>query len=174
MNSPLLRTERLELWQPRLGDMPGLVDLIAADETRRYLGRAEANEPGQFSRLMRTAGGWSLYGYGNFMVRLAGERDIVASCGVFHTWRGFARGMDDVPEAGWIVRRDHWGKGIAGEAMRAILAWFDAAHGPRRIAAMIEEGNLVSRKVAAALGFVEYDRHAFDGARVILYERLPG
>jgi RimJ/RimL family protein N-acetyltransferase len=174
MNGPLLRTERLELWQPRLGDISGLVELIAADETRRFLGRAEANEAGQFSRLMRNAGGWALYGYGNFMVRLAGEPDIIGSCGVFHTWRGFGRGMDDAPEAGWIVRRDHWGKGIAGEAMRAILAWFDATHGHRRISAMIEPGNAVSCKLAATLGFVEYDRHDFDGAPVILYERLPG
>jgi RimJ/RimL family protein N-acetyltransferase len=173
MSSPLLRTSRLELWQPRRGDIPGLVELIAAAETRRYLGHAEANEPGQFSRLLRNAGGWSLYGYGNFIVRLAGEADIVGSCGVFHTWRGFGRGMDDVPEAGWIIRRDHWGMGLAGEAMRAILAWFDATHGPNRIAAMIEQGNVVSGRVAAALDFIEYDRHDFDGAQMVLYERLP-
>jgi RimJ/RimL family protein N-acetyltransferase len=174
VTGPLLRTERLELWQPLAGDVSGLIELIADAETRRFLGSAQADAAGQFPRLMRNAGSWALYGYGSFMVRLAGEEEIVASCGVFHSWRGFGRGLDDVPEAGWIVRRDHWGKGLAGEAMRAILAWFDAAHGPRRIAAMIGEGNLASERVAAALGFVAYDRHTFEGEPVGLYERLPG
>ena len=170
---PLLRTERLELWRPRLGDMPGLVELIAADETRRFLGSAKPDEKGQFEKLLRNVGGWALYGYGSFYVRLRGMSDIVGSCGVFHTWRGFGQGMDDAPEAGWIIRRDRWGEGIAGEAMRAALAWFDETHGPRWIAAMIEEGNAASQKVAAALGFVEYGRQEYEDSPLILYERLP-
>src|SRR5262245_57873481 len=113
---PLLRTERLDLWQPRIGDMPGLVELIAADETRRFLGPAQADEKNQFEKLLKNAGGWALYGYGTFHVRLRGEQAIVGSCGVFHSWRGFGQGMDDVAEAGWIIRHDHWGKGIAQEA----------------------------------------------------------
>jgi RimJ/RimL family protein N-acetyltransferase len=172
-DQPLLRSERLELWQPRLGDMPGLIELIAADETRRFLGPAEATAKSQFEKLLRNAGGWALYGYGSFYIRLHGASDIVGTCGVFHTWRGFGQGMDDVPEAGWIIRHDHWGKGVAGEAMRAALAWFDETHGPRRIAAMIEEGNTASQKVAAALGFVEYSRQEFEGSSLTLYERLP-
>lgn len=172
-DQPLLRSERLELWQPRLGDMPGLIELIAADETRLFLGPAEATAKSQFEKLLRNAGGWALYGYGSFHIRLHGASDIVGTCGVFHTWRGFGQGMDDAPEAGWIIRHDHWGKGIAGEAMRAALAWFDETHGPRRIAAMIEEGNTASQKVAAALGFVEYGRQEFEGSSLTLYERLP-
>lgn len=169
---PLLRTERLELWKPRLGDMPGLVELITADETRRFLGSAQADEKTQFEKLLRNVGGWALYGYGSFYVRLRGAPDIVGSCGVFHTWRGFGQGMDDEPEAGWIIRRDHWGQGIAGEAMRAAIAWFDATHGPRRIAAMIEEGNTASQKLADTLRFVEYARQHFEGSSLILYERM--
>ena len=135
--APILRTERLELRVPERADLPGLVELIAADETRRFLGRARPDEAGQFERLLRNVGGWSLYGYGNFSVRLCGHERLIGSCGVFHSWRGFGQGMDDVPEAGWIIHRDHWGQGLAREAMRAILAWFDKAHGPRRIAAIV-------------------------------------
>ena len=172
--TPLLTTERLELWRPRIGDMPGLIDLISAEETRRFLGPARPDEPAQFEKLLRNAGGWALYGYGSFYVRLHGRPDIVGSCGVFHTWRGFGQGMDDEPEAGWIIRRDHWGQGIAGEAMRAALAWFDATHGPRRIAAMIEAGNTASEKLAVALGFAAYSRQDYEGSPLVLYERLPG
>jgi RimJ/RimL family protein N-acetyltransferase len=173
-DEPFLRTDRLELWKPRKGDLAGQMALLAAEETRRFLGDARPDAANQFNRLARHAGGWSLYGYGMFYLRMPGRKRIVGNCGVFHGYRGFGRGMDDAPEAGWIVHSDHWGKGFAREAMRAALAWFDTAHGPRRVAAMIEEGNLASQKVAAALGFVEYGCHQYEGARVRLYERLPG
>lgn len=170
---PLLRTDRLELWQPRVGDLQGLVELIAPEETRRFLGPTEPNAKGQFARLLRHAGSWSLYGYGTFFVRERGSDRLIGSCGMFHSWRGFGQGMDDVPEAGWIIHPDCWGKGYAGEAMRAALAWFDTTHGERRIAAMIEETNAASQKVAKLLGFAECGRQWHEDARLILYERLP-
>jgi RimJ/RimL family protein N-acetyltransferase len=169
---PFLRTARLELWRPQPTDVPGLVALVASEETRRFLGAQKPGAKPQFDRLLRHAGSWSFYGYGTLFARLPGEDAIVGSCGVFHSWRGFDRGMDDVPEAGWIIHRDHWGEGFAREAMRAILAWFDEAHGPRPVAAMIEDGNIASQKVAATLGFVEYGRQEYEGCPLILYERL--
>jgi RimJ/RimL family protein N-acetyltransferase len=59
--------------------------------------------------------------------------------------------------------------------MEAALGWFDAAHGPRRIAGMIEEDNAASHRLARKLGFDAYERHTLeeDGAQVVLYERLP-
>ena len=172
MSEPPLRTERLELWRPRPSDLDGLVELLSSDETRRFLGPARADPQEQFQRLMRNGGSWHFYGYGNFIVRLAGEPDIVGSCGVFHTLRGL-EGMNDVPEAGWIIRNDHCGRGFAREAMRAILAWFDAAHGPRRVTCMIEDGNAASDRVAHALGFRPFGRQSFEGAMLTLYDRLP-
>jgi len=175
-DGPFLLTERFELWKPVAGDLPGLVELIAAPEMRQFLGPARAEAPSQFERLMRSAGGWMLYGYGALFVRERGKPDLIGNCGVFQSWRGFGKGLDDVPEAGWIVRQDWWGKGVAGEVMQAVLEWFDAAHGPRRIACMIEEGNDASERLAARLGFVPYDSHQDeDGDRVVLnlFERVP-
>ena len=174
MTALLLRTARFELWRPQATDLAGLVALVDDEETTRFLGPARATAHNQFERLTRNAGGWSLYGYGTAAVRLAGgDGAIIGSCGVFHSWRGFGKGMDDTPEAGWIVRRDHWGQGVAREAMTAILAWFDATHGLRRIACMIEEGNAASERLAATLGFAAYGAHELeDGANVRLFERL--
>lgn len=177
--APTLVTERFDLWKPRAGDLPDLCRLVADEETRRYLGHAGRDEKSQWERLMRNAGSWALHGYGTFMVRPRGGEDLIATCGVFHSWRGFGAeiGMDDVPEAGWIVRRDTWGHGVAGEVMAAILEWFDREIGTRRIACMIEEGNAASQRVAARLGFTHYrDFEATDtGEKVALklYERVP-
>ncbi|WP_313435985.1 GNAT family N-acetyltransferase [Novosphingobium sp.] len=174
-DGPAIVTERFELWKPQASDLDDMIRLIADEETRRYLGPAQPEAKGVFERLQRNGGSWALYGYGTFAVRQHGRGEIIANCGVFHTWRGFGKGMDDMPEAGWIVRKDHWGQGLAKEVMQAALAWFDAAHGPRRIACMIEEGNRASERVAAALGFTACGSHDIgeDGHAVIvnLFER---
>jgi RimJ/RimL family protein N-acetyltransferase len=171
---PVLVTPRLELWQPRAGDLADLCQLTLAEETRRFLGGFEPSESDSFARLLRNAGSWALHGYGSFMVRLKGSGRIAANCGVFRSHRGFGADnrMDDVPEAGWIVHKDHWGQGIAREAMEAALAWFDATHGKQRIACMIEQDHTDSDKLARRLGFVPYGGHVHeDGASLVLYER---
>lgn len=171
---PVLVTERLELWRPAAEDLADLFALTFDDETRRFLGSFVPSEMDSFARLLRNAGSWSLYGYGTFMVRRKGEARIIANCGVFRSHRGFGaeQGMDNVPEAGWIVHRDAWGHGIAREAMEAALAWFDANHGQQRIAAMIEEGHAASDALAKKLGFARYGRHVpDDGVALVLYER---
>ena len=173
IGDPVLRTERLELWRPGPGDLQGLVDLIADEETRRFLGPWQPGPKPQFDRLMRHGGSWSFYGYGSFFVRLPGRTEIIGSCGMFHSWRGFGKGLDDAAEAGWIIHRDHWGLGYAGEAMAAAIAWFDATQGPRRIAAMIDADNFASQKVARRFGFDRYGEHDYEGSQVYLYERLP-
>jgi len=169
----MLTTQRLELSRPRASDRADLLAMMTPDAVREFLGPAEASESDVFARLLRNAGSWALYGYGTFMVREKGrDGTIVGNCGVFRSFRGFGRGLDDVPEAGWIVAEPHFGKGYAVEAMRAALAWFDREHGPERIACMIEEGHKASMAIAAKLGFVEYGRHRPDeGRALVLYER---
>jgi RimJ/RimL family protein N-acetyltransferase len=174
MPKPLLITHRLELWQPQIEDLADLFELTRDEETRHFLGGFVPSEADSFARLLRNAGSWTLWGYGIFMVRLKGEGRIVATCGVFRSHRGFGaeQGLDNVPEAGWIVHKDHWGQGIAREAMEAVLAWFDQTHGKQRVACMIESGHAASDHLARRLGFARYGRHQpDDGAALILYER---
>lgn len=174
MSGPLLTTPRIELWQPQIGDLADLFELTRDEETRRFLGGFVPSEADSFARLLRNVGSWTLWGYGIFMVRLKGEDRIVGTCGVFRSHRGFGaeQGLDNVPEAGWIVHKDHWGEGIAREAMDAALGWFDSVHGKQRVACMIEEGHAASDALAAKLGFVRYGRHQPEqGAALVLYER---
>ncbi len=173
MSDLILTTERLELWRPQASDFDGLNAINTDPRTLTYLGNWSPGRADTFARLTRNAGSWALWGYGTFMVRRRGLPQIVANIGVFRSYRGFAHGLDDVPEAGWIVHPDHWGQGIAGEAMHAVLPWFDETHGKHRVACMIEAGHAASEKVAAQLGFVEYARHQQEGERpLVLYERV--
>ena len=174
MSELVLTTERLELWRPQLGDLDGLNAINTDPRTLKFLGSWGPSRADSFARLLRNAGGWSFYGYGVFMIRRRGAAQIIGSCGVFRSFRGFAHGLDDVPEAGWIIHPDHWRQGYAGEAMRAVLPWFDEVHGMQRVACMIEAGHAVSQKLAAQLGFAEYARHVdAEGKELVLYERIP-
>lgn len=172
MSSPLIVTERLELWRPQVTDREGLRALIAPGEVRRFLGGMESSDADVFARLLRNAGSWALYGYGTFMVRERGQSEIVGNCGVFHSWRGFGRGMDDIAEAGWIVDKSAWGKGYAQEAMQAALAWFEREHGWQPTLCMIEQGHRASEAVAAKLGYAAFERVAERDERpLIVYRR---
>ena len=173
MSELVLTTERLELWRPQASDLEGLNVINTDPRTLKFLGNWGPSRADSFARLLRNAGGWSFYGYGVCMIRRRGQAQIIGTCGVFRSYRGFAHGLDDVPEAGWIVHPDHWRQGYAGEAMRAVLPWFDEVHGRQRVACMIEAGHAVSQKLAAQLGFAEYARHVDgEGKELVLYERV--
>lgn len=53
--------------------------------------------------------------------------------------RGVA-GLEGVPEAGWAFIPDAWGKGLATEAMAAVLAWGDTALKAPEIRCIIDPG----------------------------------
>jgi RimJ/RimL family protein N-acetyltransferase len=172
---PFLVTDRLELWLPQATDLPGLFALTSDPEVRRHLGPSPPSEVDSAARMLRNAGSWHLFGHGNFTARFPGSDRIVGTCGIFRSWRGHS-GLDNVPEAGWIMNRECWGQGLATEAMRAVLEWFDAEFGPTRIACMIEEGNTASENVAAKLGFAHCARHEPEDEEAVIniYERLAG
>lgn len=170
---PHLLTARLDLQPPRSADFAATMEIVAHPETRRFLG-VSAGPEDHYARFARNAGSWMLYGYGAFMIRLRGTDEVIGNCGIFHTWRGLGPDFDDQAEAGWIVRHDQAGRGIAREAMEAILGWFEQQYGARRIVCMISQGNEPSMRLAGRLGFRPLREATLpDGAAVRLFERLP-
>jgi RimJ/RimL family protein N-acetyltransferase len=87
-------------------------------------------------------------GFGRCAVIMLETGELVGDCGLITT---AVEGQPEV-ELGWIVRRAHWGKGIATEAA---AAWRDFAFdtvGLERIVSMINAENTASRRVAEKLG----------------------
>jgi [ribosomal protein S5]-alanine N-acetyltransferase len=58
-----------------------------------------------------------------------------------------------VQELGYILRRDHWGRGIAREAVSAVVQYGFATLGLRRIFADTDPDNLGSIALLKSLGF---------------------
>lgn len=55
-------------------------------------------------------------------------------------------------EFGYVFRRDHWGRGYATEAARAMLAFGFAGLGMERISATCDPDNLASARVLTKAG----------------------
>lgn len=169
--APLLVTERLELWVPDKADVWAMHAIVTDPATGRFLGPAHTPSD-HFQRFGRNAGSWLLYGYGSFMLRERGRGELIGNAGVFHSYRGLGEDFDDTPEAGWILRSDRVGQGLAHEAMTAALAWFEREHGRQRIVCMTNPGNGPSMRLAAKLGFEPMrDASLPDGDAVRLFER---
>jgi len=168
-----LVTERLDLRVPAKDDLWAMWAITADPATGRYLGSVHAR-PDHFQRFSRNAGSWLLYGYGSFMVHDRATGELIGNAGMFHSFRGLGDDFDDSVEAGWILRADRVGLGLAHEAMTAVLAWFEREHGAQRIVCMTAPDNAPSIRLAGRLGFVPIREAVLpDGDAVRLFERLP-
>lgn len=62
-------------------------------------------------------------------------------------------GLYRFPDIGYILAREHWGKGLAKEALTAVIARAFAAHGLPRITADVDPRNAASLGLLERLGF---------------------
>ncbi len=173
-------TDRLRMRRPMAGDEVLIHALTEPPAMRTYLALAEPSMTDSFNRLLRNAGSWMLFGYGIAMVEEKETGAFVGTCGIFRTARGHGADFDFLPEAGWIIAQDHWGKGYATEAMEGTIDWFERTIGKQSLGCMIEFGNIASDKVARKLGFKilreifpdeEGEDDAQEGAHLVLYRR---
>lgn len=102
------------------------------DETRSWLGRMLEAGPDESD---------------DFILELDGRVVGKAGC-----WR--------LPEIGYILHPDCWGRGLATEALSAILDHVFAAHDLGAVTADVDPRNQASLRLLARLGFEETGRAA--------------
>ncbi len=93
-----------------------------------------------------TMGHWQIRGYGFFSVE---SRDTGEWVGRVGPWN--PEGWP-APEIGWLIMREHWGKGYATEAARASLEYVFGTLGWESVIHVILNGNEPSVAVAEKLG----------------------
>ncbi len=69
-------------------------------------------------------------------------------------------GLHGFPTIGFILHPDHWGRGLAREALAAVIARAFAVHRLPAIVADVDPRNAASLAVLGKLGFVETHRAA--------------
>jgi len=169
---PELSTERLVLRGPTLADFPHCAALWADPEVVRFIGGQVSTREQAWARLLRYVGHWELLGYGFWVATDRATGRFAGELGVARFERDLAPALGDF-EAGWVLAAWAHGRGLATEAMRAVLAWTDARFADRPTACLIDLGNTASHRVATKLGYRELGRRTYHDEECIAYTRSP-
>ena len=168
--APVLETPRLVLRAHRRDDFAACAAMWADPDVVRHIGGRPFSAEESWARLLRYGGLWPLLGYGYWAAVDRASGEYVGELG----FADFQRAIDPplgAPEIGWaFVARAH-GRGIATEAVRAIVAWADRALAAERTACIISPANAASLRVAAKAGYREVRRTTYKAAPTIVSER---
>lgn len=166
----MITTERLELRRPTLADLDASAAMWADPAVTRFIGNKPQTREQSWARLLRYVGHWQLLDYGFLFAFERGTNRYAGEVGIGNFERDIAPPIGAF-EAGWVLNTWVHGKGIATEAMRGILAWFDGAFPGQRTNCIIDLDNIASQRVAAKLGYRELDRRTYHDEPVVVYER---
>ncbi|HEX7879773.1 MAG TPA: GNAT family N-acetyltransferase [Candidatus Eisenbacteria bacterium] len=170
-SSALITTERLVIRRLLPGDVDELFAVYGDPESMRWVGdgqpldRAACEQwVGVTERNVTTRG----YGMSVMVDRASGE--VVGFVGLVHP------GGQELPELKYALKRDQWGKGLATEAARAMLAWGADRFGLTTIIATIAPENDASRRILEKLGMTEVEpRLDDDGLPTLVFRWVaPG
>lgn len=167
---PTLETERLIMRPHALSDLPDSLALWSDPETTRHLGRP-ATEEEVWQRLMRYAGFWALLGFGFWVVLEREGGRFVGEVGFGAGRPGLGAAFDGAPEIGWAIMPAAKGRGLAGEAVAAAVAWNDSRTGGGRTVCLIHRDNAPSIRLAERAGYRRYAQSTYKDAPTLLFER---
>jgi RimJ/RimL family protein N-acetyltransferase len=72
---------------------------------------------------------------------------------------------------GWVLMPDTWRKGIASEAIMAILDWYRQMPNARPVSCIIDKNNVGSVNLAIKCGFSEIARTPYRDSETITFRR---
>jgi len=140
-----LRTPRLVLRRARPDDLEGLHAVLSDEETMRYWSTGP-------HRSLETTREWLAAMMASppevsedFVIEYEGS--VVGKVGFYR-----------LPEIGFILRRDLWGRGLVTEAARAVVEHVFRTRDIDELRADADPRNLASIRVLEKLGFVETGR----------------
>lgn len=152
MDIPTLTTDRLILRGIEVQDWEPYAAMWADPRVTAFIGGEPRPRDVAWTKFGQAAAMWTLFGYGNWVVIDSADATFLGVCGLAQYERGIAE-LGGYPEAGWAFAAASWGRGIASEAIGAVVAWADA----NRISetrCLIDDGNVASVKVATRNGYV--------------------
>jgi ribosomal-protein-alanine N-acetyltransferase len=147
--TPVIETKRLVLRLIEKGDLPALFAVNGDDEVFRWSPRESWKTPADgeawFSRIMahRESGATI-----QFVIVLRDGGRPVGTLAVFH----FEESVGSA-EIGYVLGREHWGKGLMKEALAAFVQFAFEALGLKRLEAELDPRNEASAKVLERVGF---------------------
>lgn len=122
-------------------------------------------------KLLTNPGMWAWLGYGYWAVERKEDGRLIGQLGFGEFHRDMEPSIEGVPEMGWAFHLDVAGQDYASEAAAAALAWIDEALAPVEVAAIIDQANAASIRVAEKAGFNEHRPAVYSGEPILIYMR---
>jgi RimJ/RimL family protein N-acetyltransferase len=149
----MIETDRLILRLPRPEDAADLAVAYADSETVRYIGDGSTATLAEVEEgIVQWLERWESWGMGLFSLERREDGRVVGRAGFLRwdpeTWEV---GGDET-ELGWLLVREHWGRGYASEAALALRDWAFEEGGLTRLISLIQRENLRSIRIAEKLG----------------------
>jgi RimJ/RimL family protein N-acetyltransferase len=144
---PQLDTERLVMRGFREDDLDELAAISADPEVTKWVGDDNGlSREDTWRRMAYWVGHWELRGFGQWALIERETGRLVGRAGLLRpeAWPGL--------EVGWLVAREHWGRGFAPEAGRGAIEWAREELGADHVISLIEDANERSARVAEKLG----------------------
>ncbi len=137
-----LRTERLILRRAQPGDLQAMHAVLSDEQAMRYWSHGPHQDLAQTRTWLDSMIDAPPEDSDDFVVTVGGE--VIGKLGA---WR--------LPEIGFIIRSDHWGRGYAAEAMKAFLDHVFGTRGVPELTADVDPRNKGSLKLLTDHGFVQ-------------------
>ena len=142
-----LRTARLRLRRAVPGDLAALHEVLSHPAAMRFWSTPPHTDLAQTRLWLDAMIAAAPAESDDFVIERDGRVIGKAGC-----WR--------LPEIGFILHPDHWGQGLAREALTAVLARAFVVFNLPAIEADVDPRNAASLKLLSALGFKETRREA--------------
>jgi RimJ/RimL family protein N-acetyltransferase len=168
-SKPIFVTDRLicRRWLPQ--DLSALLEVYGDVDAMRWVGDGVAITPDECSNwLAVTENNYQTRGYGMFALEDPETHVPVGFCGLVHP------GGQIEAEIKYALKRKFWGRGLATEAARALLAYGSNTHGVDYVIATTAPENVASHRVLLKAGMEKCQlRRDDDGAYTQLFEWRP-
>jgi len=157
-----IETDRTRLRAFAARDKQVVVRLLTDPEIRRYLGGPVDESQVEAAQSAKVGERW-----GVFCIAERVTDEAIGGCS-FGRWRG-------VLELSYEVLPEHWGRGLAAEAVGAALDWVWGATPDQVVIAVTQTANTRSLDLLGRLGFVaDIEFEEFGAAQSQLRLRRPG
>ena len=145
---PQLQGKRVRLRGPRNDDADALFALFSDPAVMRYWSRPPMTTLGEAQGLIgEMLDSFEQRSLLNWMVTVRDD-SVIGTCTLFRIDPRHRHA-----EIGYALRSDHWGRGIANEAVALVLDWAFRRLDLQRVEADIDPRNDGSRQLLARLGF---------------------
>ena len=145
--------------------------MLGDAEVVRHLGATPFSREEAWRRTLCAPGLWALLGYGYWAVERRDDGAMIGQIGFADFKRDMSPSIEGLPEMGWTFAPAVHGRGYAGEAVAAGLAWADASLRAPEIVAIVDPANAPSIRVAERAGFAGREEAVYRGEPILLFRR---